>query len=92
MRAEDSMTELEAMEMAIVNLPLLSPSETIIEEENDETDSLDYKMIETYKMAKTVKLYAGIDTIVNGFYVFYNPWYIVPTLLSVLGYFALNII
>ena len=90
MRAEDSMIELEAMENGNSKFkPLLSPSETIIEEEeNDETESLDYKMIETYKIAKTVKLYAGIDTIFNGFYVFYNPWYIVPTLLSVLGYFG----
>ena len=34
--------------------PLLSQSETIIEEEQNEedTDNLDYKMIETYKIAK----------------------------------------
>ena len=91
MRAEDSIIELEAMENGNSKFkPLLSQSETIIEEEQneEETDSLDYKMIETYKIAKTVKLYAGIDTIFNGFYVFYNPWYIVPTLLSVLGYFG----
>ena len=42
-------------------------------------------------MAKTIKIYSGIDTAINGFYVFFNPLYILPTLISVLGFFgALN--
>ena len=47
-----------------------------------------YKMIQTYKISKTIKVYSGIDTLINAMYVFYNPWYIIPTLISVVGYFG----
>ena len=88
MRAEDSVIEMD-IEKNSKFKPLISPDAKILEESNDVSmEDEDYKMIETYKMAKTVKLYAGIDTFINGFYVFYNPWYIIPTLISVFGYFG----
>ena len=85
MRAEDSIIEMD-LESGSKFKPLME--DTITEENEIEEDTMDYKMIQTYKISKTIKVYSGIDTIINALYVFYNPWYIIPTLISVLGYFG----
>ena len=81
MRAEDSIiTENNKTN------PLLDIENQLHNE--DEDTQLDHKMIQTYQYSKTIKIYTCLDTLINAFYVFFNPWYIVPTLLSVVGYFG----
>ena len=79
MRAEDSI---------IHDNNKTNPLIDIESQEIDEDTQYDHKMIQTYQWAKTIKIYTCFDTFINAFYVFYNPWYIVPTLLSVVGYFG----
>ena len=81
MRAEDSIITDNSK-----TNPLLDIENQLHNE--DEDTQLDHKMIQTYQYSKTIKIYTCLDTLINAFYVFFNPWYIVPTLLSVVGYFG----
>lgn len=85
MRAEDSIADIENQNSKFKPLIENSMDNSIEESEYEK------KMLTTYKISKTIQVYSGIDTLINGFYVFFNPLYIIPTFLSVIGYFgALN--
>ena len=87
MRAEDSI-DIESQNSKFK--PLIE-NNSVIDIEDSEIDHVNHKILDTYKISKTIQIYSGIDTMVNGFYVFFNPWYIIPTFISSLGYFgALN--
>tara|TARA_B100001094_G_scaffold300929_1_gene326788 strand:- start:712 stop:1239 length:528 start_codon:yes stop_codon:yes gene_type:complete len=82
MRAEDSIiTEKNSK-----TNPLLDIENQL--HNDDEDTQYDHKIIQTYQYSKTIKIYTCLDTLINAFYVFFNPWYIIPTLLSVVGYFG----
>ena len=83
MRAEDSIADIENQNSKFE--PLI---DNTINNSIEEESLYEKKMLSTYKISKTIQVYSGIDTIMNGFYVFFNPLYILPTFLSVIGYFG----
>ena len=57
-----------------------------IGKENYTTNELSHQMLMTYRFSKNVKVFSLIDTVLNLFYVFINPWYLIPSLMSIIGY------
>jgi len=51
-----------------------------------EQNELDHKILKTYKISKSVKWFSLIDSLFNLFFVFFSPWYLIPSLISIIGY------
>ena len=50
------------------------------------TELVKNNIASTYKLSNSVKVFSLIDTIISLFYVFFNPWYLLPSLISTIGY------
>jgi len=78
MRSEESVYDVNISQTKMLEEGLYT------RHQND--DELNYQILKSYKLSKSIKIFSFIDTVLNLFYVFFNPWYLIPSLISIIGY------
>ena len=49
---------------------------------------ISHNMIECYSLGRTVKILCGINIFFNLFYSFYNPYFLIPAIVALTGYYG----